>query len=558
MKMKTKRFIPGETYIPVSGKVFDEEEINNAIEAAHDGWWTEGRFAKQFESDFKKFLGVRYVSLVNSGSSANLVALASLTSSVFGSRQLKPGDEYITTSVAFPTTVNPGILYGLKPVFIDAELDTLNIKADQIKKAITKKTKLIMIAHTLGKPYDLTEIMRLAKKHNLWVIEDSCDALGSKYKGKMAGTWGDIATYSFYPAHQMSCSFQTSIPYLDENERWNTDTIETIYLKYAHNPEKIKVLSFDEKNKVNWTTPSAILRHKLGSKKMIKITTQHGRFVEVTEDHSVFVIDQKTADIIPKAAKEITSDDYIVSTNYIPINNIVKYIDILHCFRTKNAYVANFLPQNVIAVKNRDYAWQYKSRNSLPIKYLNQFDLDKDNLLIGISQSNKIQARISINNELCRLIGYFMAEGSYRNGLLFSFHKNEKDLINDVVEISKSQFNLVPFVSENKNNVANVVIQSKNLEIIFKEIMKIKKGAKNKRIPWFLFHTNEECVKSFIYGYTKGDGSIKILEDNTNRIDVTSVSKELLNDCQLLLSKIGISASFYRRNKAQKKKLRTY
>ncbi|MEK7633224.1 MAG: lipopolysaccharide biosynthesis protein RfbH [Patescibacteria group bacterium] len=194
-------FIPGKTYIPVSGKVFDKEEINNAIEAAKDGWWTEGRWAKQFESDFKKFLGVNYVSLVNSGSSANLVALACLTSTVFGERQLKPGDEYITTSVAFPTTVNPGLQYGLKPIFIDAELDTLNIDVDQIEKAITKKTKLIMVAHTLGKPYNLKKIMKLAKKYNLWVIEDCCDALGSKYKGKMVGTWGDIATHSFYPAH---------------------------------------------------------------------------------------------------------------------------------------------------------------------------------------------------------------------------------------------------------------------------------------------------------------------------------------------------------------------
>jgi len=201
--MKSK-FIPGKTYIPSSGKVFDNEEINNAIAAAKDGWWTEGRWVKHFEVDFKKFLGIRYVSLVNSGSSANLVALASLTSDVFKDRKLKPGDEYITCSVAFPTTVNPGIQYGLTPVFIDAEVDTLNIDVSKIEKAITKKTKLIMIAHTLGKPYDLEKIIKLAKKYNLWVIEDCCDALGTKYKNKYVGTYGDIATFSFYPAHQMT------------------------------------------------------------------------------------------------------------------------------------------------------------------------------------------------------------------------------------------------------------------------------------------------------------------------------------------------------------------
>lgn len=202
--MKKNLFIPGKSYIPVSGKVFDEEEINNAIEAAREGWWTEGRWTKEFEREFKKFLGINYVSLVNSGSSANLVALASLTSSVFGERQLKPGDEYITTSVAFPTTVNPGIQYGLKPIFIDTELNTLNIDVSKIEKAITKKTKLIMVAHTLGKPYDLEKITKLAEKYKLWVIEDCCDALGSKYDGKLVGTFGDIATYSFYPAHQIS------------------------------------------------------------------------------------------------------------------------------------------------------------------------------------------------------------------------------------------------------------------------------------------------------------------------------------------------------------------
>lgn len=198
------KFIPGETYVPVSGKVFDNEEIDNAIKVARDGWWTEGEFTKKFERDFSQFTGLRYVSLVNSGSSANLVALASLTSKVFGERRLQAGDEFITTAVAFPTTVNPGIQYGLTPIFVDCVLDNLNIDVSKIEKAITKKTKLIMVAHTLGIPYDLKKIVKLAKKYNLWIIEDCCDALGSKYDGKLVGTFGDIATFSFYPAHQIS------------------------------------------------------------------------------------------------------------------------------------------------------------------------------------------------------------------------------------------------------------------------------------------------------------------------------------------------------------------
>lgn len=202
--MKKQKFIPCKTYIPASGKVFDKEEVNNAIKAARDGWWTEGEFAKQFEKDFSKFTSVKYVSLVNSGSSANLVALASLTSKIFGERRLKPGDEFVTSPVAFPTTVNPGLFYGLTPIFVDVEPDTLNIDVTKIEKAITKKTKLIMVAHTLGKPFNLDIIMSLVKKYNLWLIEDCCDALGSKYNGQMVGTFGDIATFSFYPAHQMT------------------------------------------------------------------------------------------------------------------------------------------------------------------------------------------------------------------------------------------------------------------------------------------------------------------------------------------------------------------
>ncbi|MBP7966991.1 lipopolysaccharide biosynthesis protein RfbH [Candidatus Woesebacteria bacterium] len=202
--MKKTPFIPGTTYVPVSGKVYNKEEINNAIQAAKDGWWTEGEYTKKFESEFKKFLGCRYVTLVNSGSSANLLALYTLTSSVFGERALKPGDEFITASVGFPTTINPGIMFGLKPVFVDVDLKTMNIDVSKIEKAITKKTKLIMVAHTLGISFDLEAMVKLKEKYNLWLIEDSCDALGSRYNGKLVGTFGDMATYSFYPAHQMT------------------------------------------------------------------------------------------------------------------------------------------------------------------------------------------------------------------------------------------------------------------------------------------------------------------------------------------------------------------
>lgn len=197
-------FIAGKTSVPVSGKVFDEHELLAGIEGVLDGWWTEGRFAESFERKFAALLNVRYVSLVNSGSSANLVAFSALTTHALKERAIKPGDEVITVATAFPTTVNPIILMGCIPVFVDVDLATRNAIPSLIKKAITKKTKAIMIAHTLGNPFALSEIIELARLHNLWVIEDCCDALGSTYNGKYVGTFGDIATFSFYPAHQIT------------------------------------------------------------------------------------------------------------------------------------------------------------------------------------------------------------------------------------------------------------------------------------------------------------------------------------------------------------------
>lgn len=199
-----KKFIPLRTRISHAGKVFDEKELLALVEASLDGWWTEGRFAIEFEKKLAQFLDVRYITLVNSGSSANLIALFSLTSKFLGEKALKPGDEIICMATSFPTTVNPIVQAGLTPVFVDLELSTANVSSKIIQEAISKKTKAIMIAHTLGNPFPLDEILEICRKNNLWLIEDCCDALGSKYKGKMVGTFGDVATFSFYPAHHIT------------------------------------------------------------------------------------------------------------------------------------------------------------------------------------------------------------------------------------------------------------------------------------------------------------------------------------------------------------------
>lgn len=197
-------FKPGESIIPPSGKLIGAEELKSMVEASLDGWLTTGRFNDAFEKELAQFLGVQYAITVNSGSSANLVAFSALTSPRLGDRAIKPGDEVIGVAAGFPTTVNPILQFGAVPVFVDVELGTYNIDASKIEAALSPKTKAIMLAHTLGNPYNLDIIKEICQKHQLWLIEDCCDALGSTYNNQMVGSFGDIATLSFYPAHHIT------------------------------------------------------------------------------------------------------------------------------------------------------------------------------------------------------------------------------------------------------------------------------------------------------------------------------------------------------------------
>ena len=199
-----REFTPGKSNIPVSGKVFDAEDIQYAVDASLDFWLTTGRFTEQFERQFARTIGVRDVRLVNSGSSANLVALSALTSSSLGESALRPGDEVIAVAAGFPTTVNPIIQNNLVPVFVDVERDTYDIDVSQLDAALSERSRVVMVAHTLGNPFNLDAVTAFCKKHNLWMIEDCCDAVGATYKGEGVGTFGDISTASFYPAHHIT------------------------------------------------------------------------------------------------------------------------------------------------------------------------------------------------------------------------------------------------------------------------------------------------------------------------------------------------------------------
>ncbi len=204
VKFLNKPFEAGKSQIRYAGRVFDEKELQSLVSASLDFWLTSGRYSDEFESEFSAFTGAEYSFLVNSGSSANLLAFASLMSPLLDHRCLKPGDEVISVAAGFPTTVNPVIQNGMVPVFVDVEVGTYNIDVIQLEKAIGPKTRAIFLAHTLGNPYDLDAVMALVKKHDLWLVEDCCDALGSTYKGHMVGSFGHIATCSFYPAHHIT------------------------------------------------------------------------------------------------------------------------------------------------------------------------------------------------------------------------------------------------------------------------------------------------------------------------------------------------------------------
>ncbi len=204
VQYEPKPFVPGETTIPPSGKLLGEQELQNMVAASLDGWLTTGRFNAEFEKKLAGFLGVNYCLTVNSGSSANLVAFSTITSPKLGDRAVKKGDEVIGVAAGFPTTVNPIVQFGAVPVFVDVDIKTHNINADLIEAAITPKTKAIMLAHALGNPFNVKRVKEICDKHNLWLIEDTCDALGAELNGQKCGTFGDIGTLSFYPAHHMT------------------------------------------------------------------------------------------------------------------------------------------------------------------------------------------------------------------------------------------------------------------------------------------------------------------------------------------------------------------
>lgn len=322
-KFQNNNFVPGKTRVNYAGRVFDENELQNAVEASLDFWLTEGRYSEEFAEKISDFLDIDHVLLTNSGSSANLLAFSALTSEKLGDRSLKPGDEVIAVAAGFPATVTPILQYGLVPVYVDVTLPTYNVDIDMLEKSIGPKTKCIFLAHTLGNPFDLDAVMALSEKHNLWVIEDNCDAFGSRYKGRYTGTFGHISTISFYPAHHITTgeggAICTNDPMLAQLVQAFRDWGRDCYCAGGENNTCGKrftqqfgtlPLGYDHKyvySEIGYNLKMTDIQAAIGSAQMDKLAdfcearkSHYARYCEIFSKYSdLFVLPQATEDADP-------------------------------------------------------------------------------------------------------------------------------------------------------------------------------------------------------------------------------------------------------------------
>ncbi len=510
---------------------------------------TKNKLTIEFEEIFSKYQNRKYSVYLNSGSSANLAMIYSLL--ISGKLKNK---NIILPAVSWVTTVTPSIQFGLNPILCECDKETLGLDVSHLERLIELyQPAVVMLVHVLGFPNKMKEIIKLCKKNDVILLEDSCESIGSTYDGIKTGSFGLMSSFSFYFGHHLSVSPDTPIPYIDEKNNFNLDSIENIYNKYYNNIHKIKIISFDKNYNTLYKTPSHMIRHKLGDKKLFEINLENNRKVEITEDHSVFSYDKNNFNIIEKEGKDIKNGDYILVPNKIPRPELKYELDFLNFSKKRNDFVSINYDENDF--NNIKFKWNsqenknkftWKKRNKMPIEYLITVT---ENLKIAKKNTprNKfIPYKYKIDEKLSRLIGYFLAEGSYKkNGLNFSFNINELEYINDTKNIINEIFNLKSYdIIDSKNNSHTICVSSETLLIFFKEFLNIKSGATNKRIPNFIYHSEENCIKAFLYGYFAGDGTII----NNNRMSVTSVSKNLINDISYLFNMIGVNGAVSKTN----------
>jgi len=507
-----KPFIAGESAVPVSGKVFDAREVQNAVDASLDFWLTTGRFADQFERDFAKVFGTRFALLVNSGSSANLVALSCLTSPFLGERALKAGDEVITVAAGFPTTVNPILQNGLVPVFVDVRLPTYDIDVSMLEAALSPKTKAIMLAHTVGNPFDLATVSAFARKHNLWLVEDCCDALGATFDGKPVGTFGDIATMSFYPAHHITMgeggAVMTSRPNLkklaESFRDWGRDCTKSgTPINVAEGVKPIEeVLPGD------------------------LVLTHEGRYRKVTEvlgrDYEGDFVKVKARGRRPLTMT--AKHPFWIEREGVRQWTEARDLKIGDC-------VLEAIPTEDTAPS--PFKWSYETALKTRVE------------------------EVPAEADLMRLVGYYLAEGSLTCGLKgasgygeskyksyrvdFAFHEKEQSYAADVVALMQHYFGTTGWTRRVRDSHGvSISFKSRKAFEFFGQFFGA--GAGNKALPMGMANWPLELTGELIKGYWRGDGS-----RNAQSFSLHSTSFALLEPMRRIALKAGALASQWER-----------
>ncbi len=508
-----REFVPGESAVPVSGKVFDAREVQNAVDASLDFWLTTGRFADQFEREFARVFGTRFALLVNSGSSANLVALSCLTSPFLGERQLKPGDEVITVAAGFPTTVNPIIQNGLVPVFVDVKIPTYDIDTSMLEAALSPKTKAIMLAHTIGNPFDLATVSAFAKKHNLWLVEDCCDALGATYDGKPVGTFGDIATMSFYPAHHITMGeggcVMTSRPNLkklaESFRDWGRDC----------HPIDTKVNVAEGVRAIQDILPGDL------------VLTHEGRYRRVTEslgrDYKGNFVKVKAR--LRRPLEATAKHPFWIERAGVRQWSEARDLKIGDC-------VLEAIPTQDTAPQA--FKWSFETAYQTKTETLEP------------------------EADLMRLIGYWLAEGSLASGLKgasgygeskyrsyrvdFTFHEKETSFVADVVELMQRYFGASGWTRRvrDTHGVSLSFKTRKGFEF-FGQFFGV--GSGSKALPNWMANWPLALSSELLKGFWRGDGS-----SSDQGFSIHSTSFALLEPMRRIALKAGVLGSQWERS----------
>ena len=491
LKWPRKPFIPGETPIPVTGKVFDGDDVSMLVDSALDFWLTTGRFAERFEKEFAAFMGARFCSLVNSGSSANLLALTALTDPSLKDRALKPGDEVITCACGFPTTLNPILQNRLVPVFLDVSIPTYNLDLTHLEEAVGPRTKAIMVAHTLGNPFDLDVVRDVAERKGLLVIEDCCDAVGSTWRGRQVGTFGDLATVSFYPAHHITSLDYNEYIFIANNDGAKWVKIGDFVEKYSHVGWECP--AFDKNGALAWRPISGVVKHPC-NEKLLKIKLQTGRIVTVSASHSLFAMQDGITTTIK--ASSIKPGDLILSPRVVPHRIAKRTVPFV-------TYVpGSWLPQETC---------------------------------------------LDLNQDLADLLGWYIAEGSLcktpsgNHNITYTLAPDEGDIANRIVGLLMKVFGIKAKIY--KNHGCHVIHCSS--KALYEFLIKHSgRGSSGLRVPDFIWDAPREVQLAFLNAYANGDGHHRNQRGEHDCWECRTVSLELAHGIHSLAMLLGYSPRF--------------